>query len=62
MPGTVVSVAGTTTEDLLKGLPELRAKDRVDDGVEGGVEVAKPSDKHAHLCLRKYLKIRFNQE
>ena len=62
MPGTIVGVAGSTTQDLLEGLSELRAEDGVDDGVEGGVEVAKPSDEHAHLCLRKYLKIRFNQE
>ena len=62
MPGTVVSVTRPATQDLLKRLAELWAEHRVDDGVEGGVEVAKPSDEHAHLCLRKYLKIRFNQE
>ena len=44
MSGTVVSVARTTTEDLLEGLSELRAKYSVDDGVQGGVEVAQPEE------------------
>ena len=51
MPGTVVGVAGTTTEDLLKGLPELRAKDRVDDGVEGGVEVSEPEEEAEDVVI-----------
>ena len=51
MPGTVVSVAGPPTQDLLKGLPELWAKDRVDDGVEGGVEVAEPEEEAEDMVI-----------
>ena len=51
MPGTVVSVAGPPTQDLLKGLPELRAKDRVDDGVEGGVEVSEPEEEAEDMII-----------
>ena len=51
MPGTVVSVARTTTEDLLEGLSELRAEDRVDDGVEGGVEVSEPEEEAGDVSI-----------
>lgn len=51
MPGTVVSVARTTTQDLLKGLPELWAKDRVYDGVEGGVEVSEPEEEAEDMII-----------
>ena len=51
MPGTVVSVARTTTEDLLEGLTELRAEDRVDDGVEGGVEVSEPEEEAEDMVI-----------
>ena len=33
-----------TAQQLLEGLPKLRAEDRVDNGVEGGVEVAEPEE------------------
>ena len=51
MPGTVVSVAGPATEDLLKGLPELWTKDRVYDGVEGGVEVSEPEEEAEDMII-----------
>ena len=53
MPGTAVGVAGATTENLLKGLPKLWAKDRVNDGVERRVDVAQPGsqDEERHRRL-----------
>ena len=51
MPGTVSSVARPTTEDLLEGLPELRAEHRVDDGVEGGVEVSEPEEEAEDMVI-----------
>ena len=51
MPGTVSSVARPTTEDLLEGLPELRAEHRVDDGVEGGVEVSQPEEEAEDMII-----------
>ena len=51
MPGTVVGVAGTTTENLLKRLPELRAKHCVYDGVEGGVEVSEPEEEAEDMVI-----------
>ena len=44
MPGTVVVIACSATQNLLEGLPELRAEDGVNDGVQGGVEVAQPEE------------------
>ena len=51
MPGTVVSVTRTTTEDFLKGLPELRAEDSVDDGVQCGVEVSEPEEEAEDMII-----------
>ena len=51
MPGTVVGVAGATTENLLKRLPELRAKHCVYDGVEGGVEVSEPEEEAEDMVI-----------
>ena len=51
MPGTIVGVAGSTTQDLLEGLSELRAEDGVDDGVEGGVEVAEPEEEAEDVSI-----------
>ena len=44
MSRPVVLRAVAPAEQLLEGLPELRAEDGVDDGVEGGVEVAQPEE------------------
>ena len=40
----VVAVAGAAAQEPLEGLPELRAEDRVDDRVQGRVEVAQPQE------------------
>ena len=40
----VVAVAGAAAQQPLEGLPELRAEDRVDDRVQGRVEVAQPQE------------------
>ena len=51
MPRTVVGVAGSATENLLKRLPELRAKHCVYDGVEGGVEVSEPEEEAEDMVI-----------
>ena len=51
MPGTVVSVTGTATQDFLKGLSELRAEDSVDDGVQRGVEVSEPEEEAEDMFI-----------
>ena len=44
MSGSVALHGGLAVEDLLEGLPELGAEHGVDDGVQGGVEVAHPQE------------------
>ena len=51
MPGTVVSVTRPATQDLLKRLPELWAEHRVDDGVEGRVEVSEPQEEAEDMII-----------
>ena len=51
MPGTVVSVTRPPTQDLLKRLAELWAEHRVDDGVEGGVEVSEPQEEAEDMII-----------
>ena len=51
MPRTVIRVAGSTTQDLFKGLSELRAEDCVDDGIEGGVEVSEPEEEAEDMVI-----------
>ena len=44
MPWSIVVGVCTSAEELLEGLPELRAEDGVDDRVKRGVEVAEPQE------------------
>ena len=44
MPRTVVVIARPAAQYFLECLPELWAEDSVDDGVQGGVEVAQPEE------------------
>ena len=44
MARPVVAVAGAAAQEPLEGLPELRTEDRVDDRVQGRVEVAQPQE------------------
>lgn len=48
MARPIVLRAVAAAEEFLEGLPELGAEDRVDDGVEGGVEVAQPQEEAEH--------------
>ena len=44
MPWSIVVGVCTSAEELLEGLPELRAEDGVDDRVKRGVKVAEPQE------------------
>ena len=58
MSGTIIIRSISSTQNSLEGLSELWTEDRVDDGVQSGVEVSQPEEKTRqgeieHFCQRK---------
>jgi len=43
--------SGFAAQESLKSLPEFRAENRVDDGVERGVEVTEPEEDAQHSLV-----------
>ena len=58
MSRTIIIRSISSTQNSLEGLSELWTEDRVDDGVQSGVEVSQPEEKTRqgeieHFCQRK---------
>ena len=52
MSWPVVLRGGLAEDDPLEGLPELWAEHRVNDGVQGGVEIAEPKEEGHEVAVK----------